>query len=203
MSADLGTQLRRAQVGDCAARELLADDRRALEDGPLAGFEPVEPLGEECLDRRRHDEVARLRQRRQLLDVERVALGRAQHALAGRIVELGAEPGEQLLRILRRQRFERHDLRAGARCGPARPPVEQLRPRQAEHEHGRALDAAVQVVEQVEEGRLAAVDVLEDEQQRALRRKHFDEPPSAPEQLVDGAPLGRSGHVRESGRRYR
>ena len=72
-------RLRVDQCHDVVEPELLADDRPALEDGPLARPQPIEAGGEERLDGLRHralGEPALQREREELLEEERVALCR-------------------------------------------------------------------------------------------------------------------------------
>ena len=185
VAADIAAELGRAEVGDDAERELLADDRGAFEDRPLIVLQPVQPLGQQRLDRRRDDHLAAAGECRELLHVERIALCRPEDAVARQVIQLGAEPGEQRLRITLGQRLEDNQVGAFVRSRPLGPPLEQLRPRRADQQHRRSLDPAQQVLDEVEERRLGAVDVLEDEHDWLLGGERLEQAPGGPEELVD------------------
>ena len=64
-----------------AAVEHSPFDRATLEHDSLGGVELVEPSGEQCLDRRRHDDISARRfahERDHFLDEERIPFGRLQ-----------------------------------------------------------------------------------------------------------------------------
>src|SRR5205814_3562800 len=60
VQADAVRELRRRELDDGAPPELLADDRRALDDRLLLGIEPIEPRSEQRVDRRRDRQLANL-----------------------------------------------------------------------------------------------------------------------------------------------
>ena len=97
-----------------------------------------------------------------LLDEERVAAGGAGDLRA----QLAGEPlGDQLVDVLVAERLEPE------RDRPRRAALGQLRPRHAEQQDRRAGGEQRDVLEQVEEGLLAPLDVVEDDDQRSLRRR--------------------------------
>ena len=93
-----------------SGRELLPDDRASLEHRALAWAEAVETRGEQRLDglrQRALDEAAFQREREELLEEERVALGGLGDA--GALVRLerrSTEALEQRVGLLRRERVE-------------------------------------------------------------------------------------------------
>ena len=169
--------------------EHLALDGRCFEDGSLGGVELVEASREQRLDRRRRRDplVARLLQhRRQLLDEQRVAVGGRDDALRHRGVRRPIpEPGrDHLFCFLRGERLEAHET------APARPPVEQLRPRHADEQDRRAGRHERDMLDQVEQCFLGPLDVVEDEHERPLTSGRLDELAERPRELV-----GRRGTV--------
>ena len=90
---------------DRAAMEDAPLDRAPLEHVPLGRIQLVEAGGQQCLDRRRHGDLAASRlghERDHLLDVERVPLGRVEDPAAQVVVEVG-EVLDQLPGLLRRR----------------------------------------------------------------------------------------------------
>ena len=76
---------------------------------------------------------------------------------------------DQLLRLIRRERLEHQHLGIGL-ATPRRTLIQQLGPRQAEQEKGGIAGPAHEMLDQVEQGRLSPVDVLDDERERPLLR---------------------------------
>ena len=76
--------------------------------------------------------------------------------------------------------------RAERRLAEPRPHVAELRPSERDEEDRRLAAPAGEVLDEVEERRLAPVHVVEDDHQRALRRQRFEEPPYGPEGLLGG-----------------
>ena len=92
MLPDLVTELRRREVEDRPPPELSSDDRSRLDDRALLAAEPVEPGREQRLDRRRHRQPTAFLaflddHRHQLLDEERVSLGRVGNPLPQILLE--------------------------------------------------------------------------------------------------------------------
>ena len=92
--------------------------------------------------------------------------------------------------LARRQRRQRDELRVRLRRHPLRPDVEELGAREAEQEHRRAAEPVGEVLEQVEERRLAPLDVVEHGHERALRAEVLEQLADPPEGLLDGGAPG-------------
>ncbi len=145
--------------------ELLADRRRPLEHRALARLEPVEPGGEQRLDRRRDRErPACPCPRRTSPRPPRRTAGcprRPDDPLCG-LAALGHSVGE-----LREQRARRRPppaARARSRlAAPARTLLEQVGPRHAEQEQRRVAAPVGDVLDEIEERRLGPVQVVDDE----------------------------------------
>ena len=154
-------------------RELLPDDRAALEHRALAGAEPVEARGEQRLDRLRQralGEAAFQREREELLEEERVALGGLDDAGALiRLEDRPAETVEQRVGLLRGERVEHDPVDVRAPLEERGPLLEELLAREAD-DRDRPLALVREVLDELEEGRLGPVDVVEDEDERLLAR---------------------------------
>ena len=116
-----------------------------------------------------------------LLDEQGVAFRPFEHFLRGsfhRLARLSGELGQELLHqelaLLVRQRLELDRGRAHASSTPPRPLLEQLGSRQADDEKRRA-DPVREVLDQLEQGLLGPVDVLEEEHERLhVGERHHD-----------------------------
>ena len=110
-------------------------------------------------------------ERDHLLDEERVALGRLEDPLAQLVVDAVAERARSA-RPSRPARAARagRSSRSACRRPSAGRRVEQLRPGHAEQQDRRVARQVGDVLDQVEERRLAPVDVVEDDDERAARR---------------------------------
>ena len=124
---DLGRRrsLRIGQGDDIVQPELRPDDRASLEDGALAGPEPVEARRKQGLDRLRQralDEASLQRERKELFEKQRVPLRRLDDAsaLIG-FEDRPPETVEERIGLLGRERVERE-----AAC--VRPALEERRP---------------------------------------------------------------------------
>jgi hypothetical protein len=71
------------------------------------------------------------------------------------------QPLQQLVGLGRGERLEQDRRRVQLAAAPAGPPVEQLGPSQAEQQERRLAREIGDVLQQVEEGRLGPVDVVE------------------------------------------
>ena len=125
--------------------------------------------------------------REQLLDEQRVALGGRDDALAQLRGELVRERVDELVRVVVAERLEHDERRARARRRPGRPHVEEVGARSAEDEDRRAARRGGDVLDEVEERRVGPVDVVDDEDERPLRRERLEEPPERPRSLVGRA----------------
>ena len=173
--------------------EHLAFDRRAFEQAALLVLELLEPSSQQAVDCRRHGHLAATvvlgEHREHLLEKERVALrgnGDAFPRLR-RDIDGGRQGSDQQRGLLGRERVEQDRGSVELAAGPAGPPVEQLRPGEAEDEHGHVPHPISQVLDQIQQRRLCPVDVLEHEQHGPLAREHLDQPAHGPENLfLDG-----------------
>ena len=146
-----------------AAVEDLSLDRAPLEHASLGRLELIQARAEQRLQRGRDDHVAlRLAGHRQhLLDEERVSARGASDLLA----QLAGDPlRDELVDVVVAQRLE------PKRHRPGRAALGELRPRHAEHQDRRARGQQRDVLDQVEERLLAPLDVVEDDDERPLRR---------------------------------
>jgi hypothetical protein len=165
--ADQGCEAGRDTVGlgfEClhaATMEDLSFDGGSFENGPLAGLQLVESGGEQRLQRRRDDDLALRRECHadHLVHEERVAAGGPRDSLA----ELARKPAwEQRVDIARRETIESdRDLPVGTA-------FDELGSRHAENQDGLAGREKRDVLDQVEEGLLAPLDVVEHDDERPL-----------------------------------
>ena len=161
-------------------------DRAALENASLAGVELVEPRGEQGLDRRRHRDLAAVFRGHgdHLLDEEWIASGRLEDPVAQSVRDPVGECPDQLARGFRAERLEQHVRRVQLAATPSGSPVEQLGPCHAEQEDRRAAAEIRDVLHEVEKGRLAPVDVVEDHDERPIRGARLQELAEAPGDLL-------------------
>ena len=164
----------------------LPDDRGGLDQGALAGLEPVEPGRQQGVDRGRDLCVALLEQHpHQLLHEQRIALGGREYALG----EIGGRAGvaDQLLdQRPARLGAERVQLQLGGggyRAAEVGPDVEQVGPGGGDDQDRHALGLAGEVLDQLEEGRLGPVDVLEQDHERLLAGGCLEQLADRPERL--------------------
>ncbi len=143
-----------------AVVEDLALDRAPFEHASLGGLELVEACGQQRLQGGRDDDLAvgLVGDRQHLLDEERVAAGGPSDPL--RAAAPARRSAEQLVDVLVAQRLEPQRDRPGGAA------LDQLRPRQAEQQDRRARGEERDVLDQVEQGLLAPVDVVEHDDQR-------------------------------------
>jgi hypothetical protein len=198
MRVDPRPRLLGKQLDDGASVEQPPFDRRPFDHCSLLGLEPVDPRGEQRLDRRRDLQLAvfALRLHRdELLHEERVPLGGLDNpglGVGGKLVQLL----DQRLRLFARKRLERDQRRVRPWRRPDRAPLEEVGPSDTEQEQGRVLGERRDVVDQVEQRRLGPVNVVEDDDQRLRARECLEELPKAPRDL-----LGRGGRLGGSDRR--
>ena len=94
------------------------------------------------------------------------------------------QSGDQLIRFVLRERLEGDRRRVQLAAGPGRPAIEEFRTRHAEEKDGSAAREIGDVLDQLEEGLLAPLDVVEDAEQRFLCGFRFEELPESPRDLV-------------------
>src|SRR5439155_23868530 len=137
--------------------------------------------------------------------VERVPLGRLADPRF-QIVVQPAEPVDQLVGLRSRKRLEQDGGGVHLAAAPAWPEVEQLRAGDAEEQNGGAPAEVGHVLDQVEEGRLTPVDVVEDTNERRLGRCLLERVAKGPGDLVRRRRLLRvteKGRERAGGRLVR
>ena len=167
--------------------ELEPNDGRTLEQLPLLVGEGIEPRREQRLNRRRHMfRVAPFDQHReQLLDEERIPRCNLADPGMGVGCELGTadELLDQLVRFDFRERLEREGLGLGLPA-PVPPDVDQIGPREADEQERGVSRPVHEMLEQVEQGRLGPVDVLDDERDRSLSGAPLERLPDRPEDVL-------------------
>ena len=149
-----------------AAVEDLALHRATLEHGSLRVIELVEAGGKECAQGWRNVDIAALRDREHLGQKQRVAPSGRRNPLA----QSDRSSRDQLLDGILGERLETMSDR------PLRTAVEQLRPRHTD-EQDRRPGKERHPLDQVEEGVLAPLDVVEDDDERRLLSKQRAERP--------------------------
>ena len=126
------------------------------------------------------DEDAVLDQHPQhLLEEERVASRRTADRVGRIRIERTGQVLEQCAHVLPRQRRERD-----RRPCPGRPQLREIRARHAADENRRVAAPAGQVLDEVEEGRLGPLDVVEHEHDRPLARERLEQAADRPVELV-------------------
>jgi hypothetical protein len=115
------------------------------------------------------------------LEEERVSLGGSEDSIPHltREPSLTEEVGDQASALACTQGRQDH-----GRPGERRPTLARLRTRHAQEEDGSVTYGGLEMLEQIEECRLRPVDVVEDDDQRAVGGEGLEEPPDGPEALV-------------------
>ena len=161
------------------AMEDFAFDRAALEHAALGGLELVEACREQRLQRRwdEHFAFCLIGHRQHLRDEERVAARRACDPLT----QIVGEPlRDQLVDSRFDERLERdRDL-------PRRAVLDELRPRHAEQQDRRPGGEQRDVFDQVSEGLLAPLDVVEHDDQWPSHRSVLERLAERPGDLLSG-----------------
>src|SRR5262249_30969181 len=134
--------------------------------------------GEQRLDRlgkRLLGEPTLQGERQELLDEERIALGGLRDArmLVG-LERRAAEPVQERERVLGREQVERDSIHTPRRLEERRMLLQQLFASKADDED-RRLALLGEVVDQLEEGRLRPVHVVEDQNERPVACERFAE----------------------------
>ncbi len=192
--ADEGRELRPggptpvgSQLSERLPLELEADDGGALEYLPLLLRERIEPCREKRLNRRGHTlRVASFREHReQLLDEEWIPRSNLADPGSGIDGQLGVtdELRDQLVRLGRRERLERDRLRLQAPT-PRRADVDQIGTREAQQQQRRVASPVHEMLQEVEQGRLGPMDVLDDERDRLLACATLERLPDRPEDVL-------------------
>ena len=109
--------------------------------------------------------------------------------------------GQSLERLFEAGRFRNESFREGERLGagqrlesnrgvseetaaPAWSAVDELRPGKAHDHQGHILDVSREVLDEIQEGGVGPVQVLEDDEQRLDRSKTLEQAPARKEQVV-------------------
>ena len=169
-----------AERRDGPGMEHLALDRSALDHRALVGVEPVQARGQEQVDRRRHGDVRQIldrsprtaleseeavvdQHREHLLDEERVALGGLEDPVTRDLRDVGSpeEVVDELRRIVAGQRLKQDRGRVHLAAAPTGADLEELGPRDAQHQDRGIPRPVREVFDQVEERRLSPVDIVE------------------------------------------
>ena len=115
--------------------------------------------------------------RHNLLEEQRIPGGRG----ADPCPELGVEAAvcrqqlvDQCLGLTGVERFEENRRGVEFAAAPARAAIEQLRPAETEHQYRDATAQVADVLDQVEQCRLAPVNVVEDDDDRLLFRRGLE-----------------------------
>ena len=124
----------------------------------------------------------------QLLDEERVALGRLDDRARASRVDSPSSPTSASSSSC--QGLERDERRVRPRARPGRPRVEEVGPRRAEDEQRHVGREADDVLDQVEERRLRPVDVVEDDDQRPVAARAPRRACAAAQAVSSGEPAG-------------
>ncbi len=132
----------------------------------------------------------------ELLDEERVALGRLEDPRA-EIARQGGAAGQDVDELRRQSRIERLEVEDGgvrATGPPVGPGLEELRPRRAEDEDRAPLGSSRRSPRAGRAGRLRPVDVLDQDDQRALCRQQREGAADRPGDVLGRGGLGRHTH---------
>ena len=177
-------ELRRNEVEHGPEREVTTDHGRALEHGAVVSLEAVEASRENGLNRRWHGDACPLvgGHRRHLLHEERVPLGclRDSAARGVRCVQHLQELGGFFVV----QRVEGQSGRLGLVPRPVGAVIEKLGACKAEQQDWSLRDPALQVLHEIEEGRLPPMDVLEADDERSFGGESLELLADAPEDLL-------------------
>ena len=164
----------------------------------------VEPGGEECMDRRRDREVADRRgcapgavleddgavvdeHGEQLLDEQGIAFGSCDDPVADVLVELGHSqevPGDGRGIGLRQALEQNPD--GAAPGGEVRVALDEFVPCRADHDELAVRRVLDDLLDELEEGRLGPVDVVEEREHRLLPPEALEQATRAPDELADG-----------------
>jgi hypothetical protein len=175
---DLGAHGIRGEDGDGSAVEDLALDGPPLHDHTDVAVERVDAGLQECVDRRRHGDLAvpaLADVRQHLLDEQRIALGALDDLPAEPLREIGPdeESREKRVREFESERLENDRRRVRPRHPPRRPGVEEIGTSEAEDENGRRGEAD-DVLDEVEQRLLGPVDVVRDDDERSVPCKSLE-----------------------------
>ena len=193
-----------SEPGDGGLVKHLSLDRRGLDHRALIGAQLIEPRGEQCLDRGGHRERGQIsgcgpalvltdeetvvdQHREHLLDEERIALCCARDAeldLSGQL-RFAYEVGDELRALGVGERLEEDRGRVELSAAPGRPNLEELWSRQAQQQDRSSSRPLGQLLDEVVEGLLAPVHIVEDDDQRHVGGDRLEQAADGVEALVD------------------
>ena len=210
-SGDAGPLAGRGERLDRPEVEDVALDRRPLEHPPLGVVQLVEAGRKQHLDRARHAEARQVADgqpapvlllEQPLVDEHRQRLLNEQWIARSRLLDPGAHAGvegslpEQVVdeprRLVLGQGLEEDRRSVALAAAPTGPLIEQLRSRHAHEQQRRVAGPLGDVLDQVEQGRLGPVDVVEHDDDGPAPGERLEQLAHSPE-----AVLGRPGRVRE------
>jgi hypothetical protein len=174
---------------DSAAVEDLSLDGAPLEYVSLRRVELVEAGRQQRLDRPRDDDVAAVRltrERQHLLDEQRIAARCAPNPRLQGLVERRAfqQARDELVGLLLGQRLQKHRRGVQLSARPVGASIQKLGARHAQEQNRRVPRQIGDVLDKLEEDRLAPLDVVEQADQRRLRRSALEELAKRPRDLV-------------------
>ena len=193
-----------AQVGQGVQAKGVSKHGRVLHEPALVGREPVQPGGDQRVQRLGHveradrprrlicapvrDEEPPVEQHPHRLDgIERYALGPLADRCSELVGQAGHEGTQQLVHVGDRQRLEVERGERPLARAPGRAPLRQIRPRQHDDEEGMVLRPVDEVLDEVEQRRVGPLHVLEHHDRRHLVGEPLvEEPPGAEQVLTVG-----------------
>ena len=190
VQAHLGGAAVRASADDGAEPEHLAEHRRFLQQAFLVRRQCVDPCGDDALHGLGQWELAGIRAFREhphvLLGKQRIAARSVQQdeLCLGRHQRSSAETTDELGSLGVRERRERQPCCVASVAGPPWTALEELGSRGADDKNRHADRPVDDVLNKVEQVVVRPVQVVEDEDQRALLAECFEEPPPRRERLV-------------------
>ena len=169
--------------------ELLADYGGPGDHGALAGPEPVQSRRQQRRDRRRDRELgfaatAFREHGDELFDEKGVSIGALEHPVRCGLGETSSEVCDQRLAFWVRKALEHDRARVRRYAAPARALLEELETGDAHKEDRHTPNPLRHVLDQVEEGGLGPVHVLEEDHEWLLPGERFEEASGGPEDFL-------------------
>ena len=201
----LGEVGRRPGERQSSRPEDLSNDRGNLQDGGIVRIEEIDPGGDDCLDgigKRQGLSSSKLLEPTPLSgqcyilgDIQRVAPGVRQQRLLGlgRHHHPAAEGCHQRLRVVVVERRQGDCGSVALAASPLGAGREQLGTSGGHQQDGDVVGPVQEVLEEVGDGVVRPVEVLDHQHQRVSPGEGFEEPQPGGEQLCAGNVLGPSG----------
>src|SRR3972149_5793823 len=153
----------RTRVIKCPATASLAESGESSATAPRQKTRPASAVADDAF----LDEHGQ-----ELLDEERVALGRLAHAMQERLRHrLAEEARDEVVAFIPGEWLEQDGRGVQLASTPRRPDLEQLGAGHADHEDGRFASPVDQLLDEVEEDPLAPVAVIQNDDQRPPARE--------------------------------